>query len=352
MNEPSIIDAHVHLWDLRGTPREASSFVKLFGWNRIFRDWLATKLFPRDAADFFGGPDIVLEDFLPTDYLAGTGDWPVRGFVHVDAGWQGKGPLGPVSETKWLESLEVPQLLAIIGAADLRLGADVDAVLEGHLAASRRFRGVRQLLTHHPAPGVLSAVDSDGVMRDSAWRAGYSRLAAHGLSCEITVYGHQLDDVVDLVRAFPEIPVVLSHAGTPTAYGGTFGGVGASEAEREELADGWRASIARLAELPNVTMKISGLAMPILGWDYHLGAPPDAERVARDIGPIVDFLVDSFGAGRCMFASNFPVDGISLSWSTLYEAFHLTVAGRTDEERRALFAGTAERFYRIGAAHD
>ncbi len=62
MSECPIIDAHVHLWHLRATPREASSFVKLFGWNRTLRYWFAMRLFPRDAADFFGGPDVVLED--------------------------------------------------------------------------------------------------------------------------------------------------------------------------------------------------------------------------------------------------------------------------------------------------
>lgn len=355
LRRPRVIDAHVHQWDHRKTPREASLFVKLFGWHRPLLHWLAGKVFPKDLGEFFGGPAEVLADYLPSHYGADSVDGQVDGFVHVEAGWKGKGPLGPVDETRWLESLGTPLLAAIVGYADLRLGDAVAEVLEAHLAASSRFRGVRYILAHHPDKRILSLCEAADLMNDTRWRAGYAQLAAYGLSFDATVYHHQLDSLVALARDVPDVPLIVCHAGTPTAYGGPFGGEGQTAAERAVIARRWRESMGRLAALPNVYVKISGLAMPILGWGYHQRAAVDttrvdATRVAADLQPMVDFLIDRFGAERCMFGSNFPVDRVSLTWRSLYDAFAATVAGRSDAERQALFHGTASRVYRLETA--
>jgi len=347
MEIPRIIDAHIHQWDLWKTPREPSPLVKLLGWNRSVLHWTARKVFPKDAVDFFGKPDHLLANYLPHDYLSDVSGANVAGFVHVEAGWRAKGPLGPVGETRWLEELATPHLKAIVGYADLALGEGVDEVLRAHMDASPRFRGVRYALSHHPNKKVLNGCENPGLLGDSAWRKGYALLARYGLSFDATVYHHQLDDLAELARAHPDVPMVVCHAGTPTAYGGTFGGDGQTEGDRQAVAESWRRSMGTLAELPQVSVKISGLAMPILGWSYHTGAPPDAARVASDIQPIVDFLVDHFGAERCMFASNFPIDLVSMPWSVLYEAFAQTVRNRTEAERDALFYATASRFYRL-----
>ena len=350
MEKRRIIDAHVHQWDLRNTPREATTFVKLLGWNPGLMHWLAGKAFPREVGEFFGGPREVLADYLPRHHEADTEGRDVAGFVHVEASWRGKGAMGPVAETRWLESLETPRLKAIVGFADLKLGDSVAGVLEAHLAASSRFRGVRYPLAHHPQKGVWSACEAPALMADSTWRRGFAQLGKLGLSFDATVYHHQLDDLHALAADFPDIEVVVCHAGTPTAYGGTFGGAGRTAQERAAVAEAWRSSMDRLAELPNVNVKLSGLAMPILGWGYHHGAIPDAERVAEDFQPIVDFLIDRFGASRCMFASNFPVDRISMPWATLYDAYGRMVATRSVEDREALFYGTASRIYRLEAS--
>lgn len=343
-----IIDPHVHLWDQRATPRETSALVKLFGWQPATMRWLARRVFPRAAIAFFGTPDHLLDDYLPRDYQADTGSVDVAGFVHVEASWKGRGPLGPVDETRWLESLGSPLLKGIVGHADLTLGAEVDRVLRAHVEASPRFRGIRYTLTHHPAKGVLNGCKTAGLANDRTWREGYAMLANHGLSFDATVYHHQLDDAAALARDFPDVPLILCHAGTPTACGGPFGGEGASAAARDRIAREWRDGMARLAELPNVTVKISGLAMPILGWGWERGSePPGTDEVAEAWKPLVDFMVDSFGADRCMVASNFPIDTVSMPWTTLYEAFEMTVADRPEAERRALFAETAQRIYRL-----
>ena len=193
----------------------------------------------------------------------------VEGFVHIEAGWMGKKPFDSVEEKRWLDRFDSPLLLAIIGQADLTLGEDVDAVLRAHVEASPKFRGIRCTLSHHENRRVMNGCDAPLISRNKQWREGYAKLAAYDLSFDATVYHHQLDEVTDLASAFPQTPIVLCHAGTPVAYGGRFATVGQSARERERVAATWREGMIALAERPNVTVKTSGLAMPVVGWDYH-----------------------------------------------------------------------------------
>jgi len=208
------------------------------------------------------------------------------------------------------ESLNVPLLVGIVGRIDLRSDA-VDEVLAAHREASPRFRGVRQILSHHPDKSVMNGCDEPELYRDERWRRGFARLGRE-LSFEAMVYEHQLAGVSELAAAFPETAIVLCHAGTPVGGGGPFGSVGTDQKARTAILDQWRAGMTRLAEQPNVYVRLSGLAMPCLGWGYCDGAAPDAAGVARDLGPLVDHAIGAFGANRCMFASNFPVDKVSM----------------------------------------
>lgn len=343
-----VIDPHIHLWDHRRTPRRTSVLVKAVGWNRAVLHRVAGWLFPSDLYSFFGKPDHILADYLGCDYGRDTGGREVAGFVHVQAGWEGRGPLGPVGETRWLESLDLPNLAGIVAFADLSLGPEVDPVLRAHLDASPRFRGVRFMLAHHPDPGVHSFCERANQSWHGRWRRGYERLAAHGLSFDAWCYHHQLDDLSALARDFPEVPVILCHLATPVGYGGAFAGTGHEAGERSEVARRWRDGIARLAEAPNVRVKLSGLLMPVLGWGHHRGPEPEEERLADQLAPLIDFAIDAFGADRCMFASNFPVDKAGAPWATLFGAYERIVARRGEDERRALFFGTANRAYRLG----
>ena len=348
MSQTPIIDSHVHLWDQRGTPREGSPLVKLLGWHRGTLHWAARRLFPGAALDFYGKPDHVLADYLAADYQADVQGRELRGFVHVDAGWVGKGPLGPVDETRWLEGLSVPALKGIVGLADLSLGDAVEEVLGAHLAASPRFRGIRQLLFHHPDKGILNGAARAAMTREDAWRRGFACLAKNGLSFETVIYDHQLVELAELANDFPEVPVILCHLGMPVGFGGPYATQGRTADERASIAGRWHDGMARLAQQPNVSLKLSGVASPCFGWGYHLGAPPTAERVAADLGPVLNFAIDTFGADRCMFGSNFPVDKVGLAWTTIHDGFELVVADRSDSERRAIFHDSARRVYRLG----
>ena len=344
----AVLDTHVHLWDVRGTPRQASTFVRLLGWNPPAMRWTARRLFPDDVVEFFGKPDHVLADHLPADLATEAEGRDLEGFVHIEANWNASGPMAAVDETRWLDSLDAPELVAIVGRVDLSAGSVVDDVLAAHLAASARFRGVRDPLASHPSTSIMDSTDRAGLMRDESWRRGIARLADYGLSFDATIYHHQLDDLAALAADVPQVPIILDHAGTPPAAAGPYGGLGTSNIERDRIVGEWRDGISQLAECEQVTVKVSGLAMPILGFGYHTWSePPSVARVADDMQPFVDHLLDTFGAGRCMFGSNFPVDKAAIPWATLADATASVLADRPADERAAVLAGTGRRVYRI-----
>ena len=112
----------------------------------------------------------------------------------------------------------------------------------------------------------------------------------------------------------------------------------------------WRRGIALVAACPNVVMKLGGIGMPRMGFDWHRrDKPVGSAEIAASAGPMLHFLIEQFGPGRCMFESNFPVDKVSFSYRTLFNAFKRVAAGYSDSERALLFHDTAARVYRLDA---
>jgi predicted TIM-barrel fold metal-dependent hydrolase len=75
--------------------------------------------------------------------------------------------------------------------------------------------------------------------------------------------------------------------------------------------------------------------------------PPSSERLAAAWRPFVETCLEAFGADRCMFESNFPVDKAAYSYAVFWNACKRLAQGASATERRALFGGTAARFYRL-----
>ncbi len=342
-----VIDPHIHLFDVRNTPRPTRPVARLFGWNDRLLRRAAKAAFPTATYDFFGERNHLVVDYLPPNYRADTVTSKVARYVHIQAGWKDKSPLDCVGETRWLESLADPPA-GIVAYADCNLGPRIGEVLDAHKAASTRMRGIRHMLSHHPAPGVMDFTDDDELAENFLFRSGFRRLAEHDLSFDAWCYSHQLFDVADLARTHPEVPMVLCHVGTPVGYGGEFGGVGVSEQERARIADQWRAGIEAIADNDHVHVKISGLLMPCLGFGFETAdrRPTTSELVDR-LGPLVRHTIDTFGPDRCMVASNFPVDRVSTDYNVAFAAMlELTDQDGPDAQQQ-LFAGTAERFYRL-----
>ncbi|HKA13808.1 MAG TPA: amidohydrolase family protein, partial [Myxococcota bacterium] len=206
---------------------------------------------------------------------------------------------------------------------------------------------IRQSASWDADPAVLGPLSGRvpaGLYLDGRFREGFSVLARLGLSFDAWLLEPQLPELIDLARAFPGTSIVLDHVGTPL-------GIAAYAGKREDRFGEWRERIRTLAECPNVAVKLGGLAMPFAGLSSFDASPrASSETLARDWKPYLDTCIEAFGVSRCMFESNFPVDSLTCSYATLWNAFKRSTAHYSRDELTALFSGTAARVYRLTIA--
>ena len=309
-----ICDAHHHLWDdtgHTGTP------------------------YPLDAllADTGSGHRVLRTVFVEchAHYLA---DGPVE--------------LRPVGEVRYVAAaaersatLGGAEIAAIVGHADLTLGAAVGDVLDTLDDAGRgRFRGVRHTTAHDPSP-MNNAATRSGLMGEATFRHGVDALGVRGRSFDAFCFHPQLDELAALARACEGTTIVANHLGVPIA-GGPYRG------RSEEVRSVWRNALRGLAECPNVVVKLGGITRPLSGdrWDRR-GVPASSEEIVAAWGDDIRFVIDTFGPARCMFESNFPVDASVVGYVALWNAFKKIAAPFTAAERVDLFHDTAARTYRL-----
>jgi predicted TIM-barrel fold metal-dependent hydrolase len=279
-------------------------------------------------------------------------------FVQCDSMYRADGDpdFAPIGETEFVNGVSAMSAsggygtarvcAGIVGFAELRLGARVDAVLEAHLrAAGDRFRGVRGRSVWD-ADQTIKGSTKDfprGLLLDSAFREGYARLSRYGLSFDSWLFHPQIPELTDLATKYPETTVVLDHIGAPLA-------VGVYAHKRDEVFADWRRNLVALARCPNVVVKLGGLAMHLFGFDLdsaHRAAPASSEELANMWRPYIEASIEIFGAERCMFESNFPVDKRGVSYGVLWNAFKRLAQRYSAAEKAALFYGTARRVYRL-----
>ncbi len=347
----AIVDPHIHQWDLLNTPRILSWPRRLLGWNPwLYRKALLLGAKPAER-DYVGRPDHVMWDYLPADYAADAVGLPIEQVVHVEAEWGDRSPLGPAGETRWLDGLfppsAGPRLGGIVAYADLRR-PDVKNLLDTHFAASRKLRGIRQMLAFDTDTAIMRFCDQPALALDVNFRRGLERLQDYSLSFDAWVFHHQLGEMTDLARTFPEQIFVLDHMGTPIGLGGPFASYGRNAQARDVILKTWQYGMAELAECPNVRVKLSGFFMPVVGWGFEHRTTPVARQELLDAyAPHAHFVLQLFGVERCLFASNFPMDKVSLSLAQLYQLYADTVADRSEAEQRLLFADNARQIYRL-----
>ena len=166
-------------------------------------------------------------------------------------------------------------------------------------------------------------------------------MSALGLSLDAWVFFTQLADVIDLARAYPSTNIIVGHVGGVLGYGPYAG-------KRDEVYAAWKVSITELAKCPNVTMKLGGMMMRAALYDYKAAQRPiSSEELAAAWRPYMEICIDFFGARRCMFESNFPVEKMGIGWVALWNAFKRIAAGASEDEKHALFYETAKRIYRL-----
>lgn len=312
-SERIIIDSHHHLWD-----RSNSTYVLDHLW-----------------ADTESGHNITKTVFL-----------------ECGASYFADGPehLKPVGETVFVEKISVAsrsgkgaKISAIVPRADLA-GEHLDEVLDAHEEAAKGlFRGIRHAGAHDPYPEYLSIPGRapEGLYQLEEFRAGVARLGERGHTFDAWHYYHQNLDFRDLVAAVPGTMMILDHFGTPL-------GVGPYADKREEIYAKWTDDIAAIAECPNVVAKIGGLAMPDNGFGWNTrDLPPTSDEFVEAQARYYHHTIKCFGANRCMFESNFPVDRHSLSYHVLWNGLKKIATVYSEEEKTAMFSGTASRIYNL-----
>jgi predicted TIM-barrel fold metal-dependent hydrolase len=187
----------------------------------------------------------------------------------------------------------------------------------------------------------MYATRPKGLLLDPVFRKGFACLAPLGLSFDAWLLHPQIGELTDLARAFPDTRIVLDHCGGPA-------GTGQYANRREEVFAVWKASISEIAKCPNVVVKLGGLAMCLLGFDFHKRPmPPSSEELAAAWRPYIETCIEAFGPKRAMFESNFPPDKGQCSYQVIFNAFKRITASMSETEKDALFSGTAMEVYRL-----
>ena len=292
----NIVDGHHHVWRQRDLP------------------WLSGPMQPR----IFGPYEAIRRDYLIDEYRADVAGAGVTQSVYVQANW----PTDRFEdEVAWVQSVaaETGWPHGIVGYCDLTV-PDARPALD-RLSKYPAMRGVRQQLHWHENPLYRFAASPD-LAREPAVQRNVARLADYGWSFDLQVFAPQMDGAAELAAACPDVTFVLQHAGM-----------------LEDTSDAgwstWRDGIRQLAARPNVVSKLSAF-----GTFIHRNDP-------AHIGQLVRETVALFGADRCLFGSNFPIEKLWTSYAELVDAFLAAAAGLSDAEQRAIFAGTARHVYRL-----
>lgn len=295
-----IVDAHHHLWDLEG---------------RITYPWLK----PGSGEHSYMGDNARIQrTYMPPEFRRDSALHNVIATVHVEAECDRS---KQVAETEWLTGVAqhygMPNVIVAHAWID-------EPNAEEILIAQKKFPMVVGVRTKP----IISRGLNDSVkgqprsIQDPKWRRGLDLLRKHDLSWDLRVPWWHLEEAAEVVLEHPNLRVVLNHTGYPLD-------------RSPEALKVWRRGMEALAACPNVSTKISGLT--VLGQPWTVAANK----------PIIRDTISIFGVDRCMFASNFPVDGLKGSWDYLYSCFKAAVADLPLADRRKLFSENALRVYRI-----
>lgn len=300
MYDGPIIDTHHHLWEVRNYP------------------WLTAPPSPK----IFGTEYAALRrDYLIDDWRADIAGSNIVKSVHVQAHYN---PPDHVGETRWLQGIAdahgYPH--AITGHADMA-GDDIEDVLDGHMEFAN-FRGIRDVVTWHPDKAAWRAVARPGHCLTPQFRRGLAALEARGLHFELQGFANQFGHFAELVAGHPGLRICLVHGGLLTG-------------DDDATFDAWRRALEPLARFDNLYVKCSGAN------NVNWGPPRPAKAVARQYNALIEL----FGAERCFFGSNFPVEKLKSSYDGLIAMCKTALAGRNAAEQRAFFHDTAAHFYRI-----
>ncbi len=276
------IDAHVHFWH----------------YNPVEYEWIDAPLAS------------LRRDFLPEDAAREMRPAGIDACVAVQVRQS-------LDETRWLLELagRYSFIAGVVGWVDLR-AADLGVQLDT-LATDAKLVGIRHIVQ----------AEADDFLDDEAFRRGVAALEQHGLAYDILVYARQLPAAIRFAAALPGTRLVLDHLGKPDIRGGGF--------------DSWRGDLDRLAALPNVCAKLSGLVTEA---DWRRWSVEDLHRY-------INAALDSFGPDRLMIGSDWPVCTVAGSYGDVLDVVRTAVTGFSRDARAAVLGGTARRFWNLPEAY-
>ena len=296
MSAATVVDAHHHIWRQMDLP------------------WLMGPMQPR----IFGPYEAIRRDYRVEEYLDDIADAGIEKSVYVQANWATD---QFEDEVAWVQSVADSHGWphAIVGYVDL-LQDDAEPNLE-RLQQYPLMRGIRQQLHWHDNEMYRFASSPD-LLSSAKLQANIAKLAAFDWCFELQVFAAQMRAAFDLAAACPDVTFVLQHAGMLENV---------TEAGRAR----WKEGMKRLADRPNVVCKLSGL-----GTFIHRNDPDHVEDITLQA-------VTWFGAERCLFGSNFPIEKLWTGYGPLIDAYRQATAGMSDADRQAIFSHTAKRVYRL-----
>lgn len=297
-----VVDPHVHLWDT----------------ERVSYPWLQ-----EPGMAYSGDNRLLPRKHDVGAFLSSAGNIDVLMTVNVEAI-----PADPLAEVQWLQSLaDAPESRGhphgIVASVDLSR-PEASRVLE-QLRTYRNVRGIRQILNVHTDSRYNYVARN--YLLERQWRANLRELARHTWSFDLQLYPSQVPAALEVVSTNESLSFIINHAGM-------FVDRHSAHGYRD-----WRDGLHRLAARPNTAVKLSGFAM----FDHHW--------TVESFRPYILEAIDAFGTERCMFASNFPVDGLHSSYEALWSAYAQIVSGMSRGERNNLFMNNAIKYYRLGSQH-
>jgi predicted TIM-barrel fold metal-dependent hydrolase len=293
-----IVDAHHHIWRQNDLA------------------WLTGPMQPR----IFGPYEPIRRDYPIADYLADLAGTGVEASVYCQTNWP---PKGELTEVEWVdaEAKKSNGVLQAMTAYCNLLAEDAPRMLAAEAEASKLVRGIRMQLHWHENPLYRFAPRPD-LMNEPLFRRNLAQLQDHDWLFELQIFTSQMKDAAQLLKAFPGIRFVLLHAGM-------------LEDLSAEGRAAWREGMQRLAECPNLHVKLSGL-----GTFIHR---VDQAHIADIALPTIEL----FGAERCVFGSNFPIEKLWSRYADLVAAYRGTLASLPEADQARVFSGTARTLYRL-----
>ena len=294
-----IIDAHHHFWDL----------------NQNYYPFLSNKI---DENFFLGDYELIRKNYLPTDYVNDSKEHNIIGTIHCEAEWDRNDQVG---ETRWLENLSKKNKFpnAIVAHAWFHKKNSEEIIAKQ--ASFDMVKGIRSKPITKLSPN-SDDLTGEGSMQDINWRNGLKLLEKYNLNYDLRIPNWHLEEAIEIVRLIPNTKVIINHAGFPWD-------------RTKQGMEYWRKGIKLMSLEPNTFIKLSEFGVKDKDWDYSQN-----EQIIKE-------LIDLFSPQRCMFASNFPVSKIKISFKDLYNNYKKIVKSFSSDEKKWLFAKTASEVYNL-----